>query len=111
MARNRTTLLLCILVAAAGGVGAYVSTRPHPIVGRWKLDLPTSSTGTGKTLVLLSDGTGDLDGSAFHYRIVDGKNLVVTYAPGGLYVWPFELDGDHLTLTAFRETQKYTRAP
>lgn len=98
------------ILALALLIGGYLLLRPHPIVGRWELDLPATSSGTGKRLILLSDGTGDLDGQAFRYRIVDGKNLVVTYPDRTLYVWPFDLDEGRLTVTIFKETDHFRRA-
>src|SRR4051812_339073 len=105
--RRRQALLMFVLLAVVLGFAAFLWLRPHPIVGHWKLELPANSPGTGERLILLSDGTGDLDGNAFHYKVVDGENVVVTYPPGQVYVWPFHLSGNRLTLTYFKETHDF----
>ncbi|AIE85421.1 hypothetical protein [Fimbriimonas ginsengisoli] len=110
MHRNRNIVATVIALFLAAGGGYYVARHRlrADCVGSWQLELPAGSGGTGRRLILLSDGTGDLDGTAFHYRVVDDC-IVSKYSAKDLYVWPYKVKDGKLTLTAFKATDTYVR--
>lgn len=80
-------MVLCCLLIAAAALGQGVN-KTNPLVGRWK--------SPEATVEIRSNGTLKINNDEFVYKV---KNSVITVAnDDGVLAFPFELDGDTLTV-------------
>ena len=105
MNQQKTRLIKLGLVIFAFGLILFVSSpsvymqEKNPLVGRWQ--------SSESTLEFRSDGTMSLNGKQYPYKI-ENSAIVVTNN-GKSVSFPFELNGDYLTVTLPNQRVMYKR--